>query len=339
MLDFALCRRKQRQEDEMPPLVSAIIPTFNRATLLPRALRSVLAQTWRPLQLVIVNDGSTDNTVEVLAQLEPEIRAANVEPTFVNKPNGGCSSSRNAGVRAVKGEYFGILDDDDWWLPDKISHQMAEIEKTGADACACFTSRLRGRYPRTPGSAAALPRGRSEGARFVARQCNAHINSLLVKTSLIERVGYFDETLRWYTDEDWKARLFFEADMCSVEEELNVYSLTEESMTRMKDLEATRKRDAAFMRHLELIKETCAGKPNWSDEAYKHRAAHVYDECAKHLLYLGELKGARELYEQGLKLCGPIGALPKLRKKLLKAKVLSWFGLKPRHPKMREAVS
>ncbi len=323
----------------MHVLVSAIIPTFNRATLLPRAVRSVLAQTWRPLQLIIVNDGSTDSTNELLAQLEPEIRAANVEPTFVNKPNGGCSSSRNAGVRAVKGEYFGILDDDDWWLPEKLSHQMAEIEKTGADACACFTSRLRGRYPRTPGSAAALPRGKEEGPRFVARHCNAHINSLLVKTSLIERVGYFDETLRWYTDEDWKARLFFEANLCSVEEELNVYSLTEESMTRMKDLESTRKRDSHFMRHLELIKETCAHRRGWSEDAWKHRAAHVYDECAKHLLYLGEIRGAQELYDKAIKLCGPIEALPKLKNKLRKAKLLSWIGLRLKHPKMREAVS
>lgn len=323
----------------MPSLVSAIVPTFNRAALLPRAVRSVLAQTWRPLQLIIVNDGSADNTVEVMAQLEPEIRAAGVEPTFVNKPNGGCSSARNAGVRAVKGEFFGILDDDDWWLPEKLSKQMAELERTGADACACFTTRLRGRYPRTPGDAAALPRGRHEGPRFVARQCNAHINSLLVRTALIEKVGYFDESLRWYTDEDWKARLFFEADMCSVEEELNVYTLTEESMTRMKSLEATQKRDAAFMRHLELIRQTCSARPNWSEDAWKERAAHVYDECAKHLLYLGELDGARELYEKGISICGPIGALPKLKNKLRKARVMSWFGLKPRHPKMRKAAT
>lgn len=321
----------------MPPLVTAIVPTFNRAALLPRAVRSVLAQTWRPLQLVIVNDGSSDNTLEVMAQLEPEIRAANVEPTFVNKQNGGCSSSRNAGVRAVKGEYFGILDDDDWWLPDKISHQIAEIEKTGADACACFTTRLRGRHPRTPGNAAALPRGTNEGPRFVARHCNAHINSLLVRTSLIERVGYFDETLRWYTDEDWKARLFFEANLCSVEEELNVYSLTEESLTRMKTLEATRKRDGHFMRHLELIRETCAHRRGWSDDAWRERAAWVFDECAKHLLYLGEHGAAKELYEQGRKLCGDAPLLRRLKAKLRKAWWYSWFGIRERHPKMRDA--
>ncbi len=137
-------RESGRQENEMSqaPLVSIIIPTFNRAGLLPAAVRSVLAQTWRPLELVVVNDGSTDNTQEVLSALEPEARSANVAHKFITKENGGVCRARNAGVDAASGDYFGFLDDDDSFDPRKTELQVAALKASHADAACCYVTKV-----------------------------------------------------------------------------------------------------------------------------------------------------------------------------------------------------
>lgn len=321
----------------MPALISIIIPTYKRAAIVPRAIRSVLAQTWRPIQLIVINDGSPDNTNEVLAGMEEEIKAAGVEHLFITKENGKLSTVRNRGMKEARGEYFGFLDDDDLYTPDKLTKQMAELERTGADACCCFMTRTSGNKPRAPQEARELLRGRA-GPQFVARTANGHINSLLMKTSLIPRVGEFDVDLPPYEDDEWKARLCFEATFCAVEEELGVYTWSAQAMTRVNSLEDNVKRDVAFMLHLNRIRERCSGKPGWDENAWKARALHVYDECAKHRLYVGDLKVASELYDKALEICGPNEQLRKLRVKMRKAWWMSWIGLKPRHPQMRKAV-
>ena len=80
----------------MSPLVSAIICTYNRAQLLPRAIEAILAQTHRPLQLIVINDGSKDGTPEVLQQFDGVVRQRGVEPVFVSQENTGLARARNA---------------------------------------------------------------------------------------------------------------------------------------------------------------------------------------------------------------------------------------------------
>jgi glycosyltransferase involved in cell wall biosynthesis len=102
-------------------LVSAIIPTYNRADLLHVAVGSVLGQTHRQVEAVVVDDGSTDGTVDVVSRLwanEPRVR-------YLGKSNGGVSSARNAGLREARGDFVAFLDSDDAWLPWKIELQLA----------------------------------------------------------------------------------------------------------------------------------------------------------------------------------------------------------------------
>lgn len=318
----------------MNALVSVIVPTYNRAQIVVRALDSVLEQTWRPIELIVVNDGSPDDTAQVLEAARSRAIAAGVAPRFISKPNGGAASARNAGLRAATGEYVAFLDDDDLWRPQKLERQLAAMRDSGADACCCFVSRHGGRHKRSPASEEALLRGR-DAARFVSRAAYAHITSIVFKAALCKAVGEFDESLRVYEDEEWKARLVHEASFAAVPEELATYTFSEQSLTRFTGAEAAEKRDRDFMRHLNLIRERCHSRAGWSEQAWKERAAHVYDECAKHLLYRGELKGAQSLYEQAILLCGPIMALPKLKTKLRKAWWMSWLGLRPRHPKLK----
>lgn len=106
----------------MTDLVSVIIPTFNYARFLPHAIDSVLAQTYQRKECIVVDDGSTDSTPEVLWHYETRIKV-------VTQPNRGLSAARNAGMAAARGDYLSFLDADDWSEPDKLAVQVAYLDE------------------------------------------------------------------------------------------------------------------------------------------------------------------------------------------------------------------
>ena len=108
-----------------PARVSVIIPAYNAEAFLADAVRSVLHQTWRDLELIIVDDGSTDAT----ASLAERFSVGESRVTVVSKPNGGLSSARNAGIAVASGEAICFLDADDIFLPDKLERQMEFLER------------------------------------------------------------------------------------------------------------------------------------------------------------------------------------------------------------------
>ena len=119
-------------------MISIIVPTHNRATLLPQAINSVLSQTSEDWELVIVDDGSTDKTGEVLARYDDSrIRVLR------HPENRGVTAAKNTGLDNVRGEWFTILDDDDEILPEAVEVLLATAEQTGAAAitCNCADSR------------------------------------------------------------------------------------------------------------------------------------------------------------------------------------------------------
>ncbi|MEO8140743.1 MAG: glycosyltransferase [Gemmatimonadota bacterium] len=98
--------------------VSVVIPSYNRAGWLPGAVASVLAQTAPPLEILIVDDGSTDNSAEVCAGFPAPVR-------YIRQPNAGVSAARNRGIAEAKGEWIALLDSDDLWIPEKLAVQLA----------------------------------------------------------------------------------------------------------------------------------------------------------------------------------------------------------------------
>lgn len=113
------------------PLVSAIIAVHNGDRYIREAIDSVRAQSYQPIEIIVIDDGSTDSTVEVCRAVGPDVQV-------IQQANQGAGAARNLGVERATGEFIALLDHDDVWLPDKIARQLAAFEdniQTGV----CFT--------------------------------------------------------------------------------------------------------------------------------------------------------------------------------------------------------
>jgi len=113
------------------PLVSAIIPTYNRAHVICDAVESILAQTYREIEVIVVDDGSKDDTLPRLKQYGDRIRV-------VSQANAGPAAARNRGIAVAQGELIAFLDSDDLWLSTKIERQVALLQRAGESVPCCL---------------------------------------------------------------------------------------------------------------------------------------------------------------------------------------------------------
>ncbi len=185
------------------PTVAAIIPTRDRAGWTERAVASVLAQTWPPDELVVIDDGSVDGTAEHLLATFPRRGTNETSPEIdVLRLDGrGVSAARNHGIRATTSEWLAFLDSDDEWLPDKLEAQLdALAEKPGHLLCHCDEIWIRNGQRVNP-----RRRHRKRGG-FIFRHClplcAISPSSTIVHRSLFDRVGSFDESLPACEDYD-----------------------------------------------------------------------------------------------------------------------------------------
>ncbi len=110
------------------PKATVIIPTYNRVKTLERSIRSILAQTYTDYELIIIDDGSTDNTKELIMEIKDD------RIHYIKSPvNRGAANARNIGIRAAKGEYIAFQDSDDEWVPDKLEKQVKVLDSTDAE--------------------------------------------------------------------------------------------------------------------------------------------------------------------------------------------------------------
>jgi glycosyltransferase involved in cell wall biosynthesis len=213
------------------PVVSVIIPAYNAAWCIRRALDSVLAQTFTDFELIVVNDGSRDETLAVIAEYGDAVRV-------VDKANGGLSSARNAGVRAARGNYVAFLDADDWWLPEKLQRQVALMQ---SDASLGFCSTA-ARVEDPDGKELniwACPRWSGPLLEHLFRENAAVAGSgsgVLVKRDVLMQVGDFDESLRSLEDIDMWMRLAAVASYGCIPEPLTVLLKHPDSMSRNLDV-------------------------------------------------------------------------------------------------------
>lgn len=216
----------QTTEISFMPRVSVIIPAYNAAWCIRRAVDSVLAQDYRDYELIVVDDGSQDDTTTVLAAYGPVLRV-------VGKTNGGLSSARNAGINAARGVYVAFLDADDWWLPGKLSRQVTLMDAR-PDLLFCSTA-----SEVWTAAGKRLTDWRCFGGSGSALACifavNAYVagsgSAVMAQRQAFARAGGFDVDLRSLEDIDMWMRLAAMGDFVCIDEPLTAIEKRSDSMS------------------------------------------------------------------------------------------------------------
>ncbi|HTP45375.1 MAG TPA: glycosyltransferase family A protein [Casimicrobiaceae bacterium] len=258
-------------------VVSVVIPAYNVAWCIRRAVDSVLGQDFRRCELIVVNDGSTDRTAEVLAAYGEKLRA-------IDQPNRGMSAARNAGIRSAGGMYIAFLDADDWWLPGKISRQV-ELMESRPEVGFCSTAarvedgdgRLLNQWGCAQSNTNMLETLFARNAA-IAGGCSA----VMVRRGLFDRVGMFDETLGGFEDPDLWMRLAAVSGYACIDETLAVILRRERSVSR--NLDSMRSAALRSMRKNRALLPASLRGGFWRD-----CLAGVYTDYAKPAYRAGRL--------------------------------------------------
>ena len=199
--------------------VTAVIPTYNYARFVGRAIDSVLAQTYPGIECVVVDDGSTDDTPAVLARYAGRIQV-------ISQPNRGVSAARNAGIRAARGDGIALLDADDVWKPTKIAKQVALLQGApdvsvvgcGIEVVDGAGRRIREVLWEPPGQGTAALREMAVRRTWVG----GSDSGALLRRQVFDDVGLFDETFVAAEDLDMWLRIAVRCRIANVPEVLSV---------------------------------------------------------------------------------------------------------------------
>lgn len=174
--------------------VTVIIPTYNRAGFINRAVDSVLNQSFQDFELIVVDDGSTDETQNLMEAYGDAI-------TCIRRPHAGVSASRNTGIENSRGSLIALLDSDDWWLPEKLEVQVNFFDNN-KNALICQTEEIWIRNGRRVNPAA--KHKKPDGDVFIPslRLCLVSPSAVMMRKELFDRVGLFDENLPACEDYD-----------------------------------------------------------------------------------------------------------------------------------------
>ncbi len=182
---------------DINPTVSVILPTYNRSYIIENAVKSVLNQNFPDFELIIVDDGSTDNTEEIIKSFSDE-RIKYIK----HKENRGASAARNTGLRISRGKYIAFIDSDDIWLKEKLNTQVEFLEESSFEIGAVFSQTIL----ETPRGKKIIPDKKSlthEEIKEILMYKNIiPLQSVLIKKICIEKTGFFDE--RFPRFQDWE---------------------------------------------------------------------------------------------------------------------------------------
>ena len=180
-------------------MISVIIPTYNRAHLLPRALDSILSQSCLPNEIIVVDDGSTDDTSVLMTSVYPEI-------IFIQQSNTGVSYTRNVGIKRASGDWIAFLDSDDVWLPEKLEVQMNALYKN-PELKICHTNEIWIRN----GTRVNPKKKHERFGGWIFQKCLPLCcispSSVIIHKSIFNEVGLFDDSLLVCEDYDLWLRI------------------------------------------------------------------------------------------------------------------------------------
>jgi GT2 family glycosyltransferase len=211
-----------RTDQITTPLVNVIIPAYNAQAFLSEAIQSVREQNYNPLEIIVVDDGSTDRTAEIIARKGDSIR-------YFYQRNSGAAAARNKGLAMAHGEIIAFLDSDDLWPPDKLHTQITwlannpkiDVVMGRVQYVGLFTARE-----------SKIPFESSDKTLV-----NSYLGCCVFRREVFDKVGTFDETLRYSEDHDWFLRAREQGVSINIIEKVTLYyRLHEQNMTRNKNM-------------------------------------------------------------------------------------------------------
>jgi glycosyltransferase involved in cell wall biosynthesis len=218
--------------DVSNPLVSVIVPAYDREPFVGQAIASIVRQDYRPLEVVVADDGSTDGTADVAGSF-PGVRVLRL-------PHGGVAAARNAAIAASSGTLLAFLDSDDLWLPGKLTAQVAYL-RANPEIGYCFT---RMRNFLEPGHG--LP-GWIDIAEMTRVMFGHSLCSMLIRREVFDRVGGFDTRFDVGEDTDWFFRAKYERIPFAALPRVFVHR-------RVHDANITRERGPEFPIHVKIAR-------------------------------------------------------------------------------------
>jgi len=271
------------------PKVSVIIPTYQYAHFVGQAVESVLAQTYKNYEIILVDDGSTDNTSEVLSNFGDQISV------IYHRENRGLSAARNAGIRVSKGKYVAFLDADDVWMPNKLRLQVKLLDQN-SDVGLVFSDMTY--FGKRCGSKKRAFQEVSPSSGKVFKDLFVKdfipMPTVIVRKICFEKVGLFDESLTSCEDHDMWVRIakFFKVDY--VDAPLAKYRLHERNMSK--------KREKMLIQFIRVQEKTLKSNPYLLSEVGSTILNRCYKNLGKFYLGIGERKKARRHFLRYVKL-------------------------------------
>ena len=301
----------------MTPLVSIVIPCYNAEAWVGAAIESALAQTWRATEIIVVNDGSKDRSLEIARGFEPR----NVQ--VFDQPNAGAAAARNAGLRRARGEYIQYLDADDLLAPDKIARQLAVLQPAGGRA---LSSSAWARFHHNPADAQFSPQPNwrdLSGVEFLQLHyeegCMMQPAAWLAPRTLLERAGSWDESLSLNDDGEYFARVMLAAERIVFCGEARSYYRS--AHTHSLSAQRSRRALESLFRSVELT----TGHLLAADDSPRSRAAAAYAwKWTAFELYPGAPDLSRAAEERSRALGGTSRPFPAGGRFQLLARVVGW---------------
>lgn len=275
------------------PLVSAVVPLFNGEVYSRTACESVLSQTYKSLELIVVDDGSTDSSPNMLASYGSRLR-------MVRQANAGVAAARNAGIRAAQGEFVAFLDQDDYWFPDKVAKQVAVFHAhpdVGLVHTAIWCCDGNGNLHDCPPAYLPLTQGQHMVGRCYDSLllgnsiCNS---SVMVRRGALEQLGYCDLRIRGNTIQDYDLWLRFAREHAfgHVPERLTVFRLHAD--------QGHKNWLAMLEEELSLLLRLHPARFWSADRQRRWRMAHLHDALATAHYDRGNVASARRHFAKAL---------------------------------------
>jgi len=281
-ITHSLCEHLRRMQISEAPQVNVIIPAYNAARYLPIAIESVIAQTFQQWTIVLVNDGSTDNTDEVVA---PFLATLGQKLKYIKQPKSGVSAARNHAMRNSSAEFLAILDADDVWLPCRLEESVACL-RTRPTAGMSYGYITRISPEGEPLDT--FDRRQKHGEGWVApylymRRIDLPSPTITFRRECIDAVGGFDETLTATEDRDLWLRIASRYEVALIPKVLALYRTSPQS--------ATTDPDRMLKSQLQFIAKHY-GAPGCGMLARRVALGRIYKQRAEALAMRGELAEA-----------------------------------------------